>query len=818
MRLPRYFQQEQFTDRPSNAIPRERFTSPLEIMGEGLGNTFERMAEQENRVYMAEESARAQAKVFEIAAGLEEAIDAGDILDDRRVVEEEFRNRVDGAFDEMGLQSNVRRQMQPDLTRLMSINGLKLNRAVKVKRAKIEVDNLNQSLETLVSEAIDAQSPDELEEYLRIIRETVSSVEGHFLDDGQKQKVLSGNLDFIHTSRIYRMLRNPAINPETIEEYLAVHKKEITQETFEKLDGQVDNRIQTVQVDNLYYDLLDDLEVARDDGEIDLDTIRGKIQEHRTTLGRGATNQLLNEAERIELERVQAAKVSQQERADLVVNRIEDALVDGKYEEAAQILNSNRNTFDRNQFEDAQRKIKIAKKSEFESDEYYRKRGNTAYILSDIDQGKYNSLNRDQFKNQVDSWILVDQTIPREAREQIIHAHEAQMIKLLNERIVTYQVTEKIDSGIVLDQKETDLAYSRVHTNDPNNPDYLDKEVTFSSTIAKNVPSVWKEFTLSASRLSPTAENMPTLDQAADFVTRLSKSSPMVAGDLDKNIRLLLPTYWDRAGKTDLPPEKKAEIWSNILKTYNTKNNEIVDRLATGTNWQETVDAHWGNAWKWYNKFAPGQALTQSEIFRDEPDIPGTLRIQWEKYFKDQLAGTTDVNGMPNFDRAVEYAYQQLFQDWGLSEAYGRVRWSYKPVDQFVNKKGLDITDVHKYIDQALKTIGKDVFYEDYTDIGKFALPGQIPFTSIKLEYLGNENKNASGFPDYAILVDGDFLQDETGNLGIKGDDLFIFLKEEKNRREQENLERSKRKREVLNQMSETNKAYNMRSGLKSNG
>lgn len=489
MRLSRYYQQEQLTDQSASIFQPKPFVSPMETLGEGLSNSLERVVQQDQQAWIAEESARAQAKVFEIADGVERDIDSGDILD-QKGLEEAFRTRVDGAFDEMQLQPKVRRQIQPDLTRLMSVNGLKLNRTLAVKRAKIEVTNLNDSLNSIATKAIGAQSPDELNEYLRIIRDTVSSVEGTFLDEEQKQKVLSGTLDFIHSSRANRLLLNPATDPATVKEYLTVHQSDLSPETFEKLNAVVESRIQTEREDGIFYNLLDGLEEAKNDGRINLDSIRTQIDENHRILGRDtvvrlqgmadsvererrstAANTILAQVERetfvnedygkaiqllngnrslfdsdqfanalVTVERARKGEIEADQReqlktaGDLVFNQVSRALaIDEDFDKANRILEENKGLLDQNTYEDIQLRIDETRKGKIDEAERDQQLSNIPSFQSQIGMGMYDSLNSQQMRQRIDTEIAVNRTLPRGSRMQLMTAFENRKLDLFNE-------------------------------------------------------------------------------------------------------------------------------------------------------------------------------------------------------------------------------------------------------------------------------------------------------------------------------------------------------------------------------------------------
>lgn len=490
MRLSRYYQQEQLTDQSPLVFQPKPFVSPLETIGEGMANSLERVVQQDYQTYLAEESARSQAKVFQIADQVEQDINAGKILD-QKALEEEFRKRVDDSFGEMGIQPKVKRQIQPDLTRLMSLNGLKLNRALAVKRADIEIKNLNDSLETFKSKAIEAQSPDELNEYLRLIRETVSGVEGTFVDEQKKQAVLAGSLDFIHSSRANRLLIDPATDPATVKEYLTVHKADITPETFEKLNAVVEGRIQTEREDGVFYNLLDGLETAKDDGRINLDSIREQINENHRILGRDTVVRLQGMADSIEKERRNTAAntvLAQVERetfvnedygkavqilngnrslfdadqfanalvtverarkgeieadrreqlktaGDLVFNQVSRALaIDEDFDKANQILETNKEILDRNTFEDIQLKIDEAKKGKIEEDERDLQLSNVPSFQAQIQRGDYDSFDSRQMRQQIDTEIVVNRALPRGSRMQLMTAFEQRKLDLFTDR------------------------------------------------------------------------------------------------------------------------------------------------------------------------------------------------------------------------------------------------------------------------------------------------------------------------------------------------------------------------------------------------
>jgi len=511
MRLSRYYQQEQLTNQSPLIMQSNPFISPLEIVGEGLSNIFERVAQQDQQTYLAEESARSQAKVFEIADQVEQDINAGKILDQREV-EEAFRTRVDESFGEMGIQPKVRRQIQPDLTRLMAVNGLKLNKALAVKRADIEVKNLNDSLDTFKRKAIDATSPDELNEYLRLIRETVSNVEGTFIDETKKQAVIAEALDSIHSSRANRLLLDPAVDPAIIKEYLTVHKADITPETFERLNAVAEGRIQTEKEDGIFYNLIDGIESAQNDGRVNLDSIRKQIDDNHRILGRDTVVRLQNMAESVErerrsteantvlaqieqetfvnenydkaiqilnknrslfdqdqfanalvtVERAQKGEIEANQReqlktaGDLVFNKVSRAIaIDEDFDKANRILEENKQYIDQNTFEDIQLKIEEAKKGIIDEEERDKQWSNVPSFMSQIKMGNYDNINSQQMRHKIDSEIVVNKSIPRGSRMQLMSEYEQRQLTIFNDRQELANDYKAITNGLIPTNEKT---------------------------------------------------------------------------------------------------------------------------------------------------------------------------------------------------------------------------------------------------------------------------------------------------------------------------------------------------------------------------
>lgn len=810
MRIPRYFQQEQYSNQSALVPLPQRFVSPLEEVGKSLSPILENLSDQAQRNYMAEESAKAQAKIFEVADQVEQDIAAEKILDEREV-EETFRTRVDEAFEELQITPKVRKSIQPEITRLMSINGLNLSRSLQKKRGELEVNSLNNSIQTFARTAIEAGSTEELNDSLKIIRDTVDRVEGTFLSTSQKSQYLSGIYDEIHSARIERALQNPGVDPQDIQDYLQAQKENISVGTFEKLNATVESRIQDDVKNDIYYGIVDQIERAGKDGSA-LDSIRTEINSHRDIFPIGMISRLQSEVDQVEnRRRVENAQVSADE-IDLVVNQINRALaIDNDPGQALGILNKNRSLFDQDKYDDELLKIDLAKNSQAEQSDQSRQKSNVEFFEYKIGIGEYDDLSIDKFTDTLDSEIHLNRNISIDDRPRILNSFFTRQIKRGEEKITTQNALRKVQDGQYLDQKETDLVYKNVHMANANidDPDWINKEVIFSAKTAKNIPTDWLDYTKSAILLEPNSENMKAIDQAAQYTTSLSKMNPGVFANLDKDVRSLLPIYWDRAGRVSgMSDDKKADIWKNLLKTKYSPNRERVDAITSSSGFRDTVDTYWDQAWSWYGKFAPEQMNTQAEYFRNEPNLPDILKLNWEEKFRDQLAATTGEDGIPNFERASEYAFNELFQTWGLTEAYGTLRWQYQPIDKYIRNTPFSFEDVASFIDgEIAKELGKNVIHKEMNLPGigaNFSYDPQgemIDISQVTLEYMPDSEKNnpVSGFPDYYILIDGDTQPAGNGWAGIKGDELFKYLKDKAKTKNIRELKFWERERESWN-------------------
>jgi hypothetical protein len=814
MRLSRYYQQEQLTDQSSAIFQPRPFTSPLETIGEGLSSALERTAAQDQQAYAASESARALAKISEVADGINQDISAGKILD-QNSLDEALRTRVDSSFGELGLQPKIRRMIQPELTQQMATYGIKLKHAMDAKRGEIEVANTNTALDSFKRAAIEATTPSELTQAIDTIRKTVDGVEGTFLSPEQKQKYIESALDFIHTARVDRLLQNPALDPTAAQAYLNEHKAEIAPETFEKLNEVVADRIQTGIKNETLYGLMDQIDAAERSGGISLNAVRQSIDAHRKEFTPSTIFSLQSMVDQVDNRRRAEAAKAQVEQGQLVINQVERILtINDDPAAASAILQKNRGVLDRNTVEDAQLKIDLYQKSKIDQKERFNQAANTEFFQNRIDSGEFDSFTSQQMRDQIMSEIEVGKNLPGESLPRLMNSYFNRLQQTGKNKITLEMATQKITAGHFLDQKETDIAYANRPASDPNDPNWMNQEITFAVKTAKNIPTPWIDFVKNAPRLSPTAENMQSVDQAAEYVTQVAKENPSIANTFDKDALLLLPDYWDRAGKIQgMDSRQKAEVWKNLLKSRYSPNEDRINQITSSSDFTDIKDDLWKQSWDWYSKFAPEQQNVQTEFFRNEPNMPPMLKLEWSENFKKQLKATTGEDGIPNFERASEYAYQQLFQNWGLTEVYGKVDWQYKPIDQLIRKTPFSADDVREFIDgEVEKGIKKNVIHESALSQSDPLLGSALSFGNpmpetvydyqIRLQYVADsEKKNPiSGWPNYLIVVDGDAQPIEGGWCGIKGDELFQFLKDRNNTKNSEQFSKLKEKRDVLNQ------------------
>lgn len=819
--IPQYQQSELIQGMSANPLQEQRIVSPLETVATSATKVLTGIADRDLASYEAEKSAMAQTKVYDVANEINQKIQNNEILDKKDLLNQ-YKSRMQEEIDNLQLPSGLYKKINPTIIKIQGLQEISLEQALIKKREEIKAANMNESLDKIQKVAVNAPDENSLNIYVGQIKDIINSAEGTLLTPEQKQVQIQNRMDQIFVYRYNRLMDIPGVDANDLMKDLETKREILSPETYEKTRSVLSNEIQKQDVDDLYYTIDEQLNNAQTDSRIDLSSIKTAVESNKDKLGRQITSSFLNQIAGIQ-------KVRQNDTAELASNQIERLAAFERYGEARELLKQKRGLLNENQFQDALLKIDIAEKNEYEKEEFYNQRANIPIISADVRTGKYDELNEQGFKDQVDL-MVAKKLVPSSAREQLFGEFENRKIDRYKEKLEVEEIRNRLDSGLKLSESQAKKMYNSNLVNDPiqleefiktvgtqkfiaddvkeqiysQKPDEFYKGVINGVKIWMNDPQAaqahFDDKTLTAIKW---AYNDLQIQSDDEFVPDPNDPTKKIYSQ-DLNKQNAVKRVMQR-----LFPEKEPLGLGNKFVDYDAVRNTAKSVLSNvfGGSMVPPVKAAWKGALGLLglSKTSGYRAMLDPNSWDMTISNFESLPTDAKDYFENLAIGHV-MDGMGDYKKAAEMAIPEFLQTWGISKIgtnageSGKPYWTLYPIETMVRKKInvsaaqqdaiIKITDtIEKDVMTALQTekIYGDEFKPQKKDINFSAtkIPGLFEETKKPQVRLIPIIKTASNqeIPDYYAF----YLNDEGKltpvisngkNMMFYGNDILKIVEE----------------------------------------